>query len=96
MIRSILVAASGSASDRPVFDTAFAAAQPLAAHLHFVHLHPRIGEAMVNTPHADFATGAAVGRTIDHLTADITRRSTAAERHVQEFCEPRIDGDKPA
>ena len=87
MIKSILVAAGGSGSDTPVFETALAAAQPLAAHLHFVHLHPRVGEAMMNTPHADFATGAGIGRTIDHLTADITRRSSAAERHAHEFCE---------
>lgn len=57
MIRSIPVTASGSESDTPVFETALALAQPLAAHLHFLHILPTLGDATLNARHADFAMG---------------------------------------
>ena len=85
-MRSILVAAGGSGSDAPVFETALAAAKPLAAHLDFFHLRPRLGEAAVNTPHADMAIGPGLTSTLDRLETEITRRSRAGERHFNEFC----------
>lgn len=87
MIRSILVAVSGSESDTPVFETALAAARPLAAHLDFVHIRPTLGDAAVNTPHVDFALGRGLVASLDSAMAEISRRSRAAERHVREFCE---------
>jgi nucleotide-binding universal stress UspA family protein len=89
MIKSILVAASGSESDADVFETAFAAARPVKAHLDFLHIKPRLGDATVNTPHADFSLGMGLTRTLDHVTTEITRRSRAAERHMHEFCTAR-------
>jgi nucleotide-binding universal stress UspA family protein len=89
MIRSILVAASGSDSDTHVFDTALAAARPLAAHLDFLHIRPTLGDAALNTPHADFALGRGLVKSLDGAMAEITRRSAAAERHVREFCDRR-------
>ena len=86
MIRSILVAASGSDSDAPVFAAALAAARPQGAHLDFLHVRPSIGDAMVNTPHTDFAMGRASAAAMDRVTTEITRRSRAAERHFREFC----------
>ncbi len=86
MMRSILVAASGSDSDTPVFETALAAARPLAAHLDFLHVLPTVGDAAVNTPHSDFAIGRAGAAAMERIKTEITRRSRAAERHFREFC----------
>jgi len=100
MIRSILVAASGSNSDTPVFETALAAARPLAAHLDFLHILPTIGDATVNTPHADFAMGRATAAAVERVKTEITRRSRAAERHFREFCArhslPVVETPQPA
>jgi hypothetical protein len=60
MIKTILVPASGSATDDPVFATALAAARPLAAHLEFYHVHLSATEAAVRAPHVDFCVGAAL------------------------------------
>lgn len=87
MIRSILVATSGSESDTHVFETALAAARPLAAHLDFLHIRPTLGDAALNTPHADFALGRGLVKSLDGAMAEISRRSGAAERHVREFCD---------
>ncbi len=99
MIRSILVAASGSGSDTPVFETALAAARPSAAHLDFLHILPRIGDATVNTPHADFAMGRGATAVVERVRTEITRRSRAAERHFREFCAqhslPVVDAPQP-
>ncbi len=99
MIRSILVTASGSESDTPVFETALAAARPLSAHLDFVHVLPTLGDAALNTPHTDFAMGRGLVKSLDAVKTEIVRRSRASERHFQEFCErhslPIIDKPQP-
>ena len=60
MMKTILVPASGSSTDEPVFATAFAAAQALAAHLDFYHVRLSAGQAAARAPHADFCVGAAL------------------------------------
>lgn len=53
MMKTILVPASGSSTDEPVFATALAAARALAAHLDFYHIHLSAGQAAVREAHED-------------------------------------------
>jgi hypothetical protein len=50
-MKTILVLSGGSDSDSSVFETALAAAQPLGAHLRFVHI--RIGSGRAVIRHAE-------------------------------------------
>ena len=47
-MKSILVPFSGSDTDRPLFETALAAARPFSGHLQFLHVRVGAGEAAVN------------------------------------------------
>jgi nucleotide-binding universal stress UspA family protein len=88
-MRNILVLAGGGDSDRTVFATALAAAQPLAAHLEFfpIQLHPM--EAAVWQPHAEFARGAAMRDVMQKLDARLVMRTAEARDHFCQFCEQR-------
>jgi nucleotide-binding universal stress UspA family protein len=85
-MRSILVTASGGDGDGTVFATALRAARPLGAHLEFFHLRVHWGEAARNTPHVDFARGAALRHALQDLEAEREARSVAARRHFEAFC----------
>ena len=85
-MKTILVPAGGGDSDSGIFETALAAARPLAAHLDFYHVKIEAGEAAINTPHAGFVMGRAVNNTLDRLHADTQSRFKAARDHVEEFC----------
>jgi nucleotide-binding universal stress UspA family protein len=87
MIRTILVPVSGSDADHAVLETARAAALPFAAHLSFVHVEPDLGEAVLGTPHADFARGQAIGNELDLMAQEAQSRSLAARRHIHDFCD---------
>ncbi len=86
MIKTILVPASGSSTDEPVFATALAAARALTAHLDFYHIHLSEGEAVVRAPHADFCMGAALPATLQYIREDTSRLSEAAMVHFKAFC----------
>jgi len=86
MMKTILVPASGSFTDEPVFATALAAAQVLAAHLDFYHIRLSAGQAAVRAPHADFCVGAALPAALQVLTEDAERLSETARAHVKAFC----------
>lgn len=86
MIKTILVPASGSATDHPVFATALAAARALTAHLDFYHVRLSEGQAAVGAPHFDFCAGAGVPAALHALTAQVGRLSEAASGHVKSFC----------
>ena len=85
-MKSILVPVAGSDTDELVFATALAAARPFAAHLHFVHMYVNPGQAALNTPHVEFASGAALIDALGLLQKKGDDRSAAAARHVHEFC----------
>lgn len=85
-MKTILVLAGGSETDTTVFETALAAATPLAAHLAFFHVHVTAGEAAPHAPHVDFAQGAALHQALDGLRAKAEARSSAALRHFRIFC----------
>ena len=87
MMKTILVPASGSSTDEPVFATALAAAQAVAAHLDFYHVRLSAGEAAARAPHVAFCVGAALPAALQVLTEDTKRLSEAAREHVRAFCE---------
>jgi nucleotide-binding universal stress UspA family protein len=88
-MKTILVLTGGSETDETVFETAFAAAAPCAAHLEFLHIHLSATEAMAFTPHAEFARGAALKSVLERLRTDAEARSAAGLRRFRQFCEER-------
>lgn len=86
MIKTILVPASGSSTDDPVFATALAAARPLAAHLEFYHVQLSATEAAVRAPHVEFCVGAALPLALNALREVESDLSEIAAAHVQSFC----------
>ncbi|HVJ55872.1 MAG TPA: universal stress protein [Aliidongia sp.] len=76
----------GSETDDAVLGTALGAASALDAHLQFLHVELKAGEAAVHTPHVDFAMGAALRAALDHLAADQAARSAAAKERFEHFC----------
>jgi nucleotide-binding universal stress UspA family protein len=85
-MKSILVPVGGSDTDELVFATALATAQPFSAHLRFVHIYVNPGQAAINTPHVEFASGAALVDALGQLKNKADDRSATAARHAQEFC----------
>ena len=85
-MKTILVLVGGADSDELVFETARAAALPLAAHLNFLHIYVGAGQAAVNSPHTEFAAGPGLSNALEQLAAQAQARSTKAEEHVRAFC----------
>ena len=85
-MRTILVPAGGSESDKTIFDTALLAARSLSAHLDFYHVRVTAGEAALNAPYAGFAMGAGLSNTLDQLQAEANTRLIAAHDIVEKFC----------
>lgn len=86
-MKTILVPASGSTKDGPVFATAFAAAQALTAHLDFYHIRLSGDQAAARAPHVDFCIGAALPATLHVLAEDTAHLSEAARAHFSAFCD---------
>lgn len=86
MIKTILVPVSGSSTDDAVFATAFAAAQPLSAHLDFYHVRLSAGEAAVRAPHVEFCVGAAIPAALEFLAEDEASLSARSAAHFEDFC----------
>jgi len=85
-MKSILALVGGADSDDLIFETARAAAVPFAGHLNFLHIHIGAGQAAVNSPHADFASGPGLSSALQQLEAQATARSAKAKEHVRAFC----------
>lgn len=88
-MKFVLVPIGGSDTDTPVLETALAAAQPFAAHLHFLHVRVGLGDAVQHTPHLEFASGVALREAFQELTVASQTRSTVGIQHVYEFCARR-------
>jgi len=86
MIKTILVPASGSDTDEAVFATALALATPLAAHLQFLNLQVPLGEAVVHSPHADFAVGAGISQVLQTVRERSASLSAQAFVNYHKFC----------
>ena len=86
-MKTILVPASGSSTDDPVFATALAAARTLTAHLDFYHIRLSDGQAAARAPHVDFCVGAALPAAFRVLAEDTCHLSEVARAHFKVFCE---------
>jgi nucleotide-binding universal stress UspA family protein len=89
-MRTILVLAGGRESDKAVFATALSAANPLGAHLEFLHVRISAGEAAAYTPHIEFASGTALHAAFSDLREAAKTRSAAALHHFEELCETEL------
>ena len=85
-MKTILVPVGGGGSDQLVLETALAVARPLGGHLEFLHMRMHAGSAAANTPHVDFARGAALANALDDLTKQCEARARSAEENVVSFC----------
>jgi nucleotide-binding universal stress UspA family protein len=85
-MKTILVPVGGSDTDAAAFETALTVARQLTGHLEFLHVRVGRADAVLNTPHIEFARGAALAHAIDDLEQRSQARAVAAERHVREFC----------
>jgi nucleotide-binding universal stress UspA family protein len=86
MIATILVPVGGAESDQVVFDTAFAVATALNAHLDFVHVRIGAVEAALHTPHVGFAMGGALANALKDLAWRSEDRAEAGLQNVRAFC----------
>jgi nucleotide-binding universal stress UspA family protein len=87
MIKCILVPASGSSTDEPVFATALAAARALTAHLDFYHVRLPAIPAGATAPPPDAGIGAALPVALQLLSEKTSRLSGAAAAHFRAFCD---------
>jgi nucleotide-binding universal stress UspA family protein len=85
-MKAILVPVGGSEADASVFETALAVAQPLSAHLEFIHVRVTAAEAVLHTPHVEFASGTGLRSALGNLRDKAERRAAAAKRNVERFC----------
>lgn len=85
-MKTIFVPVGGTAHDEAVFETAYAAARLLVAHLAFFHIHIGAAEAALWTPHAGFAQGAGLRSTLQRLKHDAEARTTTAKHQFDALC----------
>jgi hypothetical protein len=85
-MKSFLFPIGGSETDRPLFETALAAARPFSSHLQFLHVHIGPGQAAANTPHTAFAMGPALANALRDLDVKAQTRSATAAQHFRDFC----------
>lgn len=86
MIATILVPVGGSESDQIVFETAFAVATTLDAHLDFMHVRIGAPEAALHTPHIGYAMGGALANALRDLAWRGDDRAEAGLQNVRAFC----------
>jgi nucleotide-binding universal stress UspA family protein len=85
MIKTILVAATGSERDAATFAAALAAGRPFAAHLDVLHVRAD-PVAMAVSLTADVGTGALTAGLIERLEQDAREREAAAYDGFSRFC----------
>ena len=86
MIKTILVPATGSETDVPVFASALAVARPFAAHLDFLHVQVDAA-AMVISMASEGGGAAMVGGLIEQIETEASQREEKAKQLFQSFCE---------
>jgi nucleotide-binding universal stress UspA family protein len=85
-MKKILALVGGGARDEVIFRTALAAADPLSAHLDFLHVHVSAGVAAQHDSKVQFAMGAGMLNALDHLEASAKTFSEVAADNVRQFC----------
>src|SRR5579864_8170509 len=85
-IKTILVPVSGSETDRVVLSAAWEIAQPLLAHLEFLHLRLKLEEAVARASHIDIRRGLATRDALGDLAREQANLSASAANYVRQFC----------
>ena len=86
MIKTILVAATGSQTDDAVFTSALAAARAFNAHLDFLHVRVDAA-AMVAAMATDGSGAAMVSGLVERIDEEATRREDTGRQLFERFCE---------
>ena len=86
MIKTILVPATGSDSDKAVFASALSVARAFAAHLEFLHVRPDAAATAVAMA-SDGGGATMVGSLINRLEEEASQREGKAKRLFEGFCE---------
>jgi nucleotide-binding universal stress UspA family protein len=86
MIKTILVPATGSEGDIPVFASALAVARRFDAHLEFLHVRPDAAATAVSMA-ADGGGATMLGSLITRLEEEADQREKKAKQLFQSFCE---------
>jgi nucleotide-binding universal stress UspA family protein len=87
MIKYIVVPATGTATDAPVFATALAVARLLPAHLEFLHVRVDVQSVLTAMAANDVSGGAGYDQMLGTLERDAEARQRAAETAFRDFCE---------
>jgi nucleotide-binding universal stress UspA family protein len=87
MFKYILVPATGTETDAPVFSAALAIARRSAAHLEFLHVRADTQQALMAMASADMGGGGGYNQIIESLEQDAASQQQKAERNFHEFCE---------
>jgi nucleotide-binding universal stress UspA family protein len=86
MFRYILVPATGSEADTPVFGTALAVAHPSNGHLAFLHVRLNVERLLVPTVAAEFGGGSGIAELAEALEREVIARQDRAKAAVESFC----------
>jgi nucleotide-binding universal stress UspA family protein len=89
MIKYIVVPATGTAVDAPVFATALAVARLLPAHLEFLHVRLDVQTVLTAMAANDLSGGAGYDQMLESLERDAAARQKQAETAFRDFCEQR-------
>jgi hypothetical protein len=87
MIKYVVVPATGTAVDMPVFATALAVARLLPAHLEFLHVRLDVQTVLTAMAANDVSGGAGYDQMLESLERDVGARQKAAETAFRDFCE---------
>ena len=87
MSRYILLPATGTPTDEPVFATALTVARLLPAHLEFLHVRVDVQETLTAMASADTGGGIGFGQILETLEQEVTARQQKAEAAFRHFCE---------
>jgi len=85
-IRTILVPVSGSETDRVVLSAAWTVAEPLKAHLEFLHLRLKLEVAASRSQQASIGRDPAIRDALGHLALEQANVSASAGNYVRHFC----------
>jgi len=88
MIKTILVPATGSDDDIPVFASALAVARRFDAHLEFLHVRPDAAAVAVSMA-SDGGGATMVGSLIARLEEEADQRENKANQQFQSFCQEK-------
>lgn len=87
MFKYILVPATGTDADGPVFATAVAIARLAPAHLEFLHVRLDVQDTLLAMATNDISGGAGYDQLLETLEQEVATRQQAAEQAFRDLCE---------